>query len=126
WRRDELGAEAFGPGRGSGRGREKVFAAGNRVLQEPMYQVDVVAVELNSAGDLVARERPAMHDELEPEVLHGRTCAAGARGRGADVTKTAMEYAVRLAQPVGHPDVGAFGRATERVSLDLIDGELAA
>jgi hypothetical protein len=34
-----------------------------------------------------------------------------------------MENAVRLAEPVGDPDVGAFGRAAEGVALDLIDRE---
>ena len=37
-----------------------------------------------------------------------------------------MKDAVRLAEPVDDADIRALGRAAERITLDLIDGELAA
>jgi len=36
-----------------------------------------------------------------------------------------MEYAVGLAEPVGHANVSALGGAAERISLDLIDCQLS-
>src|SRR5713101_433866 len=67
-----------------------------------------------------------MNDELEPEVLHGRAGSTGAGRRRADVAKAAVEDAIGLAEPIGDADVGTLGRATERVALDLIDGQLPA
>src|SRR5205814_7784051 len=64
--------------------------------------------------------------ELETQVLHRRAGSTRTGGRGADVTKAAVKDAVGLAEPVGDADIGALGRAAERVTLDLIDGELAA
>ena len=37
-----------------------------------------------------------------------------------------MEDPVRFAQPIRDADIGSVGRAAEGISLDLLDGELAA
>ena len=96
------------------------------VLQEPVDEVDVVAVKLHAAGDLVPRERPAVNDELQSKVLHRRARATRARRRRADVAKAALEDAVRLPEPVDHTNVGSVSRAAEGVAFDLIDRQLAA
>src|SRR5207253_2830086 len=122
----ELGAHALGP-RCEGRcGREEIFVARHGVLQEPVDKIDVVAVKLHTAGDLVARERSAMNDELQSEVLDGRAGATGTGRRRADVAKAALEDAVRLPEPVDHTNIGSVSRAAEGVAFDLIDRQLPA
>src|SRR5438128_1460875 len=121
-----LGAYALRP-RCEGRcGREEIFVARHRVLQEPVDKVDVVAVKLHAAGDLVARERSAMNDELQSEVLDGRAGATGTGRRRADVAKAALEDAVRLPEPVDHTNVGSVSRAADGVAFDLTDRRLPA
>src|SRR5258708_38805911 len=67
-----------------------------------------------------------MDDELQAEVADHLAGVARARRRGAHGAQPAVEWPDRLAEPVGDLDVGALGRARERVALDLVDGELAA
>jgi len=82
---DEFGANALRPGRERGCRHEQVLVPGHGVLEEPVHEVHVIAVELHTARDLVAREAPAMHHELETEILHRGARATGARRRRSDV-----------------------------------------
>src|SRR5881296_56308 len=119
-------AGSHGPDRRSAAARSIRRRAADGVLEQPVHQVHVVAVELHTARDLVAGEAPAMDDELQPEALHCGARATGAARCCEDVAKPAVEEAKSLAEPVGDLDIAPLSRAAERVPFDLLDRQLPA